>query len=144
MTIMNNRSSSIVSWIAQIVAVIIMGQTLFFKFSGASESVQLFTELEMEPEGRVLIGILELVACILLLVPSSITFGAMLGSGLMMGAIIGHFTKLGWEGERFQFGMLAVVVLVACSIILLIRRHTIPLLGYALYERGSSNQTDGD
>ena len=144
MTIMNNRSSSIVSWIAQIVAVIIMGQTLFFKFSGAPESVQLFTELEMEPEGRVLIGILELVACILLLVPSSITFGAMLGSGLMMGAIIGHFTQLGWEGERFQLGMLAVVVLVACSIILFIRRHTIPLLGYALHERGSSNQTDGD
>ena len=144
MTIMNNRSSSIVSWIAQIVAVIIMGQTLFFKFSGAPESVQLFTELEMEPEGRVLIGILELVACILLLVPSSITFGAMLGSGLMMGAIIVHFTQLGWEGERFQLGMLAVVVLVACSIILFIRRHTIPLLGYALYERGSSTQTDGD
>jgi uncharacterized membrane protein YphA (DoxX/SURF4 family) len=141
---MNNRSSSIVSWIAQIVAVIIMGQTLFFKFSGAPESVQLFTELEMEPEGRVLIGILELVACILLLVPSSITFGAMLSSGLMMGAIIGHFTQLGWEGERFQLGMLAVVVLVACSIILFIRRHTIPLLGYALYERGSSTKTDGD
>ena len=69
---------------------------------------------------------------------------AMLGSGLIMGAIIGHFTQLGWEGERFQFGMLAAVVLVACSIILLIRRHTIPLLGYALYERGSSHQTDGD
>tara|TARA_B100001093_G_scaffold30824_1_gene26641 strand:- start:134 stop:286 length:153 start_codon:yes stop_codon:yes gene_type:complete len=48
---MNNWSSSIVSWIAQILAVIIMGQTLFFKFSGAPESVQLLTELEMEPRG---------------------------------------------------------------------------------------------
>lgn len=132
---MKNRNSSIISWIAQIVAIIIMGQTLYFKFSGASESVQLFTELEMEPEGRILIGILELVACILLLIPSSVTFGAMLGSGLMIGAIIGHFTKLGWEGERFQLGMLAVVVLIACSIILFIRRHTIPLLGYALKDR---------
>ncbi len=132
---MNNRTSTIISWIAQIVAVVIMGQTLYFKFSGASESVQLFTELEMEPEGRILIGILELVACILLLIPSSITFGAMLGSGLMMGAIIGHFTKLGWEGDRLQLGMLAVTVLIACSIILFIRRHTIPLLGYALKDR---------
>lgn len=137
---MNNRFSSLVSWIAQIIAVIIMGQTLFFKFSGAPESVQLFTELEMEPEGRILIGILELVACILLLIPSSITFGAMLGSGLMIGAIIGHFTKLGWEGERFQLGMLAVVVLVACSIVLFIRRHTIPLLGYALNDRKQSDE----
>ena len=137
---MKNRTSSITSWIAQIVAIIIMGQTLYFKFSGASESVQLFSELEMEPEGRILIGILELVACILLMIPSSVTFGAMLGSGLMMGAIIGHFTHLGWEGERFQLGMLAVVVLVACSIILFIRRHTIPLLGYALHDRKQSDE----
>lgn len=122
-----------------------MGQTLFFKFSGAPESVQLLTELEMEPERRVfLFGILVLVSCILLLVPSSITFGAMLGCDLMMGAIIGHFTQLGWEGELFQLRILAVAVLVAYSIILLIRRYSITLLGYALYERESSNQTCGD
>lgn len=136
---MKNRTSTIISWIAQIVAVVIMGQALYFKFSGASESVQLFSELEMEPEGRILIGILELVACILLLIPTSVTFGAMLGSGLMMGAIIGHFTQLGWEGERFQLGMLAVVVLISCSLILFIRRHTIPLLGYALKDLKSPN-----
>jgi len=138
---MNVRPSSIVSWIAQIVAVVIMGQTLYFKFSGASESVQLFTELEMEPEGRIIIGILELVACILLLIPSSVTYGAILGSALMVGAIIGHFTHLGWEGERFQLGMLAVVVLVACSVVLLIRRHTIPLLGYALQDKEEADST---
>ena len=139
---MKNRSSSIISWIAQIVAIIIMGQTLYFKFSGASESVQLFTELDMEPEGRILIGILELVACVLLLIPSSVTFGAMLGSGLMMGAIIGHFTQLGWEGERFQLGVLAVVVLVACSIILFVHRYSIPLLGHALQERHRTKGVD--
>ncbi len=97
---MNNRIPSLVSWIAQIVAVAIMGQTLYFKFSGSPESVQLFSELGMEPEGRLLIGILELIACILLLIPSSVTYGAILGSALMVGAVIGHFTKLGWEGDR--------------------------------------------
>ena len=81
-----------------------MGQTLYFKFSGHPESVQLFTELGMEPEGRIIIGTLELMACVLLLIPSSVTFGAILGSALMTGAIIGHFTVLGWEGERFQLG----------------------------------------
>lgn len=133
---MLSPSSKIVSWIAQIVAVVIMGQTLYFKFGGAEESVLLFAELDMEPEGRILIGILELVACILLLIPSSITFGAMLGSALMTGAIIGHFTTLGWEGERFTLGMLAVVVLAACSIVLFIRRHAVPLLGSALQDGG--------
>lgn len=126
--------SSSISWIARIVAILIMGQTLYFKFSGASESVQLFSELGMEPEGRILIGILELVACILLLIPTSITFGAILGSALMTGAIIGHFTRLGWEGERFHLGMLAVVVLIACSAILYIHRSTIPLLSSALQD----------
>jgi uncharacterized membrane protein YphA (DoxX/SURF4 family) len=133
---MISPSSKIVSWIAQLVAISIMGQTLFFKFSGAEESIRLFTELGMEPEGRLLIGILELVACILLIIPASITFGAMLGSALMAGAIIGHCTQLGWQGERFQLGMLAIVVLVACSVILYIRRYTIPLLGTALQDHG--------
>jgi hypothetical protein len=60
----------------------------------------------------------------------------MLGSALMAGAIIGHCTQLGWQGERFQLGMLAIVVLVACSVILYIRRYTIPLLGTALQDHG--------
>ncbi len=139
---MKTPLSSIISWIAQIVAVVIMGQTLYYKFSGASESVQLFTELGMEPEGRILIGILELVACILLLIPSSITFGAILGSALMSGAIIGHFTQLGWEGERFVLGMLAIAVLAACSVVLFIRRQSIPLLGSALQDRQNPDKSD--
>ncbi len=136
---MNTRSASLVSWIAQIVAVVIMGQTLFFKFSGAEESVVLFTEIGMEPEGRILIGILELVACILLLIPASVTFGAMLGSALMAGAIIGHFTQLGWEGDRLTLGLLAVVTLVACSVVLYIRRYTIPFFGSALQDRETTD-----
>ena len=132
---MLSPTSKIASWIAQLIAVVIMGQTLYYKFGGAEESVRLFTELGMEPQGRILIGILELVACILLLIPSSITFGAMLGSALMTGAIIGHFTTLGWEGERFTLGILAVVVLASCTAVLFIRRHSVPLLGSALQDR---------
>lgn len=118
----------IVSWIAQIVAAIIMGQTLFYKFTANPESVQLFTELGMEPQGRLLIGTLELIACILILIPSSIVYGALLGSCLMAGAIIGHFTELGWEGDRLHLGLLAVVTLVCCLVTLVIRRHELPLL----------------
>ena len=94
-----------------------MGQTLYFKFSGHPESVQLYTELGMEPEGQISIGTLELVACVLLLIPSSVTFGAILGSALMTGAIIGHFTVLGCEGESFILGILAVVVCAACGLV---------------------------
>ena len=136
---MNSPSSKTVSWIAQLVAIAILGQTLYFKFGGDPDSIELFTELNMEPEGRILIGILELVACILLLIPSSVTFGAMLGTALMTGAIIGHCTQLGWQGERFELGMYAVTVLAACLTILYIRRYTIPLLGSALQDQDHPN-----
>ncbi len=131
---MKSRAPSLIlSWIAQIIAIVIMGQTLYFKFNGAPESIVLFTELGMEPEGRMLVGILELVTCILLIIPASVTFGAILGSALMVGAIIGHCTVLGWEGDRFYLGILAVSVLIACSVILYIRRYTVPFLGSALH-----------
>ncbi|MEC7906262.1 MAG: DoxX family protein [Verrucomicrobiota bacterium] len=101
---------------------------MYFKFSGHPESVQLFTELGMEPEDRIIIGTMELVACVLLLIPSSVTFGAILGSALMTGAILGNFTVLGWEGERFSLGFLAVVVCAACGLVIYIRRQTVPFL----------------
>ena len=94
-----------------------MGQTLYFKFSGHPGSVQLFTELGLEPQRQIIIGTLELAACVLLLIPSSVTFGAILGSALMTGAFIGHFTVLGWEGESFSSGILAVVVYATCGLV---------------------------
>lgn len=125
----------IVSWIAQIIAAVIMGQTLFYKFSAHPDSVQLFTELGMEPQGRLLIGSLELIACILILIPSSIVYGALLGACLMAGAIIGHFTELGWEGERLQLGILAVLVFSCCIVILAIRHRHLPLLKAIEHEK---------
>lgn len=125
---MSSPKLKLASWVAQIVAVAIMGQTLYFKFTAHPDSVQLFSELGMEPQGRLLIGTLELVSCILLLIPSSIVYGALLGSCLMAGAIIGHATELGWEGPRLELGLLAFVVLLCCLITLLVRRHELPLL----------------
>lgn len=118
----------LVSWASQVAAVAIMGQTLYFKFTGHPESIQIFTELGMEPQGRLLIGALELCACILLLIPSSIVYGALLGACLMAGAIIGHLTELGWEGPRGELGILAVVTLACCCLTILIRRRELPLL----------------
>jgi len=126
--------AQIVSWIAQLLAAAIMGQTLYFKFVGAPESIALFTELGMEPQGRIIIGVLELISCILLILPSSVVYGAILGSGLMIGAIIGHFTQLGWEGDRFSLGMLAFLTLANCLLILYIRRKRVPLIYNALKE----------
>ncbi|MEX0324387.1 MAG: DoxX family protein [Puniceicoccaceae bacterium] len=105
---------NIISWILRIVAAVILLQTLFFKFTAAPESVELFTRLGMEPYGRIGTGIVELIASVLLLVPRTTIYGAILGIGLMVGAIGSHFTKLGWEGPMLSLGLMAIVVLGCC------------------------------
>lgn len=123
---------NIIVHILRILSAIILLQTLYFKFTAAPESVQLFSELGMEPHGRLLIGAIELVAAILLLIPSSIIYGAILSAGIMAGAIIGHITKLGFAGDRLSLGLLAFVVFFSCIAIMVIRRKDLPILNHML------------
>src|ERR1700728_3201200 len=85
----------IASWICRIVAAVILLQTLFFKFTGAEESVYIFTKVGMEPWGRYGSGVVELIASILLLIPRRAWLGALLALGTMTGALISHLTVLG-------------------------------------------------
>src|SRR5215813_5785605 len=85
----------VLSWILRFVVAAILFQTLFFKFTGAAESVYIFSKLGMEPWGRIGSGIVELIAVILLLIPSTVTIGAILSLGTIGVAILSHLTKLG-------------------------------------------------
>src|SRR5690606_10543770 len=49
-------------WIVRIVAAVILLQTLFFKFTGAPESIFIFDKVGVEPWGRYLTAIAELAA----------------------------------------------------------------------------------
>src|SRR5260221_1432550 len=89
------KVQTVLFWIARIIAAMIMLQTLYFKFSGAEESIQLFSQLGIEPWGRIGTGVLELIASILILIPSTIWMGSLLAIGLMAGAIFSHLTVLG-------------------------------------------------
>ena len=80
----------IISWLLRIVAAAILFQTLFFKFTAAAESVELFSKLGVEPWGRIGTGVIELIAGILLLIPTTVFVGTFLGIGLMSGAILSH------------------------------------------------------
>lgn len=125
------RGPAIASWILQIVAAAILGQTLFFKFTGAEESVFIFATLGAEPWGRIGSGLLELVAVVLLLVPRTAGAGALLALALMSGAILSHLTKLGVEvkGDGGLLFGLAVVVLASSTVVAYLRRHQIPVVG---------------
>lgn len=122
----------VLSWICQIGAAIILAQTLFFKFTGAPESIYIFSKLGMEPWGRYGTGALELVAVVLLLTPKASAIGALLAAGLMAGALFSHATKLGivvQEDGGLLFG-LALTTLVCAAMVLVIRRTEIPLIGH--------------
>jgi hypothetical protein len=104
------------------IAAVILLQTLFFKFTAAPESVAIFEQLGLEPYGRIGIGVLELIAAVLLLIPRWSVFGAVLGGLLMGGALMSHVTKLGFSGEMGSLALLALIVL-ACCVALLIRQR---------------------
>lgn len=128
---MSTKTSSRLSWIAQIVAAVILGQTLFFKFAGAPESIYIFERLGVEPWGRYATGIFEFVAVVMLLVPHTAGLGALMAIGLMLGALGSHLTVLGLEvqGDGGLLFGLAVTTLVAATTVAYLRRHQIPILG---------------
>jgi hypothetical protein len=123
-----------VSWLLQIVVAVILLQTLFFKFTGAEESVYIFSTLGLEPWGRYASGVAELIAAALLLAPGYAPFGALLSLGVISGAIVSHLTKLGIEvkGDGGLLFGLAVTVFVCSAIILFIRRDELPIVGATL------------
>ena len=58
------KSQQLVSWVCRFVAAIILAQTLFFKFTGAEESIYIFTKVGLEPWGRYASGVAELFAAV--------------------------------------------------------------------------------
>jgi putative oxidoreductase len=125
------RKQNVVSWILQLIAAVILFQTLFFKFTGAEESIYIFTKLGMEPWGRIGSGVAELIAGVLLLVPRTVTWGATLSLGVISGAIVSHVTRLGIvvQGDGGLLFTLAVTVFVASVTVLILRRRELPVVG---------------
>lgn len=114
----------IVSVILRLVAAVIMLQTLYFKFSGAPESVYIFSQVGIEPWGRIGTGVAELIASILLLIPRTVVFGALMAIGIMAGAIATHLFILGIEvrGDGGQLFLYAMIVLIACAGLVILHR----------------------
>jgi uncharacterized membrane protein YphA (DoxX/SURF4 family) len=121
---MTPKQKNILTWALRLIAAVILLQTLFFKFSASPESVYIFSNLGMEPWGRIGSGVVELIASILLLIPATTAFGALLGAGVMSGALFFHLTKLGIEvqGDHGQLFIYALLVFVSCLILLFFYR----------------------
>lgn len=125
----------VTSYALRVIAAIILLQTLFFKFTGAEESIRIFTTLGAEPWGRIGSGVVELLAAVLLLIPRTTAIGAILSMGAMAGAIFSHLTLLGIDLSKTGMkdnGLLftlAVATFICSTAVLYIHRREIPLLG---------------
>jgi hypothetical protein len=125
-----SRTQLVVTWICCLIAGGIMIETLFFKFTGARESMYIFKRMGTEPWWRWGQGIWELLASICLLTRRLKWVGGILGTGAMLAAILSHMTWLGYSilGDHgLLFGM-AIVSFLCCCVVLSIHRHEIPFV----------------
>ena len=120
--------------ISSIIAAIILLQTLYFKFSGAPESVYIFSQLGIEPYGRIGTGVLELIIAVLLILKRTSIIGAILGLGVISGAILSHLFILGIEVQNdggVLFG-LAILVFVLLLITLILQKDKLLAMAKSL------------
>lgn len=142
--------SRMLSWILQIVAAGIFVMAMIPKFTGPDETRALFEVLGAEPAGRYMVGLMELAAVLLLLIPRTVVFGAIVGFVTIVGAIGSHLTKLGVSIDPETLGqpaleavagpsmfVMAVVVFVATAGVLFIRRGQLPVIGPRLAGRAN-------
>jgi hypothetical protein len=132
----------IASWALQLVAAFIIGQTLFFKLTGAPETIALFEVVGGEPVMRYATALMELVAVALLLIPRTAALGGVAAVMVMTGAIGAHATKLGISIDPAALGKpeleplagptlfaMAVVAWISGAAVAAIRRRSLPVIG---------------
>lgn len=114
-------TAQIISWILQLTIITLLAPAAYAKLTAHPDAVALFTTLEMEPAGRYIIGFLEAATCALLLNPNSAVHGAILSLGIMIGALIAHLSKIGFD-NMFYFSL---ILIITSSAIIYLRRKQI-------------------
>lgn len=109
----------LVVWISRLVAAGLLLQTLFFKFTAHPDSVYLFSLLGVEPFGRIVLGIIELLVGLAILIPRTSRKGAIGAIIIMLGAILSHVFVIGIDFNNdggMLFGI-SIVVLIASILV---------------------------
>lgn len=120
--------------VLRVIVAVILIQTLRFKLTAHPDSVYIFSKVGLEPIGRIGIGIIELIAGILLLIPKTVWLGAITTVAVIGGAIIMHLTILGIEVNNDKgvlFGT-AVFIFITSLALLMSVRKSIPFIGSKL------------
>jgi len=126
----NPKTLKVVLWSAQLLVAGILGMAAFGKFFAYTpDGSQALAEALGVGRGVITgIGLFELAAVILILVPRRHALGAVLAVGNMLGALFAHATRIGFSGNPVaEMWPMALVVLIAASFVLFARRGELPL-----------------
>ncbi|MFI4916273.1 MAG: DoxX family protein [Phycisphaerales bacterium JB060] len=135
-TVHSGKQCLVASWIGQIIVALILGQTLFFKFTNAPETQMIFEDLGGRP-AAIASGVFEFIVVVLILIPRTAFLGALGGLLMMLGAIGSHLTILGiaiptpdgGDDGGLLFGMAVIVLLMSALVAVLRRRSAMRLIG---------------
>lgn len=118
---------NIISWLLRLTVAIILLQTLYYKFTAHPDSVHIFSELGVEPWGRIGLGIIELITAILVVIPKTKIIGIITSLGIIIGAIGSHLLVLGINVSNDGGGLftLAIIVFIACIIFLIMHKKDV-------------------
>lgn len=138
------NKSLLAGWMLQVLVALVLVPMAAGKFVEDTQTSALFAQIDMEPGGRYVVGVIEFVAAVLLLIPGLAAWGAILAWGVMSGALIAHATALGL-GDPVPFlgiplGVLAMFNWLATSTIIVIHRRDIGFIRDMSPERDSSQR----
>lgn len=119
--------SFIVQWTLRLFISFYLIQYSYVKLSGQQSAIELFTTLEMEPWGRITIGILELITVLLILYPRTTVLGGLLGMVSMAAVIYYHLTQLGIaiRGDSFLFIIACAIFAASLALVITNRKQLI-------------------
>lgn len=117
------KTTTAISWILRIAISIIYLQTLYFKFTGHPDSVYIFSELGLEPYGRISVGVIELIVSILLLINKTKLLSIIVSLGIITGAIASHFLVIGITIKEDNGGLFTLAIIIFTLNIVLIYLH---------------------
>lgn len=135
------------TWLPAIVVAFVFGQSLPFKFTDALITQHIFDTVsaflgigEFSDAMRLGTASMELVATVLVLIPATRVYGALLATGLISGAIFFHLASpLGIvveyveaNGELVQVPdlfVLAVLTFISAITLLVVNRDKLPIIG---------------
>lgn len=119
------KIKNIISCILRLVVAIILLQTLYYKFTAHPDSVYIFSKLEIEPWGRISLGVIELITAFLIIVPKTKTIGLLISFFIIIGAVFAHLKVLGINVSNDGGGLftLASIILISDIIYFIINKN---------------------